>query len=365
MEPHGKGRKGILIVGEAPGEQEDRDGIQFTGKTGKTLQRVLASHDIDMRKDCWTTNANICRPPNNETPNDKLIGYCRPTLIKTIQELNPTVIILLGGNAVKSLIGKYWRRSIGGITRWRGWRIPHRDLNTWICPTFHPSYIEHMDNRVVSRMFSQDLQAAVALNERPYAERPNDEIKIIIDADKATRWLHRIKDGDTIAFDFESNPLKPDRDGSYIVSCSVCKNGIWTIAFPWYGSVVAAMKRILKNPKIKKIGSNIKHEHRWCKRILDIEVKGWYLDTMLMAHTLDSRGKITSLKFQAFVRLGVNDYSAHIEPYLETKGGNEWNKIKQIDLPSLLQYNGYDSLYEYQVAMYQLEEIENGANSAN
>jgi uracil-DNA glycosylase family 4 len=361
MKPHGKGRKGILIVGEAPGENEDEEGIQFVGKTGKELERVLKSHGVDMREDCWTTNAVICHPNKNATPDDKQISYCRPNLTNTIHELKPKVIILLGAVPTKSLIGKYWKKSIGGITKWAGWKIPHQELNAWICPTFHPSYIMRMDNRVLNRQFSEHLQNACKLDDRPWHDPPNDEskIKIIYDPDEAVKWLDKIEDGDTIAFDFESDRLKPDHPKSQIVCCSVCCNGKWTISFPWCGAVIAKMELILRNRKIKKIGSNIKHEHRWYLARLGMRVRGWFHDTMLMGHVLDSRPGITSIKFQAFVRLGIKDYSGHIQEYLEARGGNEQNKVKQVDPRTLLLYCGFDSYYEYLVAMDQRKEIEN------
>src|SRR5262245_43419820 len=68
MEVYGKGKNGILIVGEAPGANEDEQGIPFVGKAGRYLRGILHGLDVNMRNDCWLTNSLICRPPNNATP---------------------------------------------------------------------------------------------------------------------------------------------------------------------------------------------------------------------------------------------------------------------------------------------------------
>lgn len=120
MEPSGAGRKRILILAEAPGETEDAKGIQLCGKSGTYLSDTLKGLGVSMRKDCWLTNAIICRPPDNETPDDKKIEWCRPNLTKTIKELQPDIIIPLGGVAVKSLIGSIWKEDVGPISRWVG-----------------------------------------------------------------------------------------------------------------------------------------------------------------------------------------------------------------------------------------------------
>src|SRR6185503_19587936 len=78
MAPYGKGKRGVLIVGEAPGQSEDERGRPFVGKSGQFLRGTLEGLGFDMDRYAWTTNALICRPPNNQTPDNKRISYCRP-----------------------------------------------------------------------------------------------------------------------------------------------------------------------------------------------------------------------------------------------------------------------------------------------
>jgi hypothetical protein len=103
------------------------------------------------------------------------------------------------------------------------------------------------------------------------------------------------------------------------------------------------------------VTGNCKFEDRWSKRILGVDVKGWWHDTMLAAHVLDNRGGISSIKFQAFVLLGQPDYDSSIKEYLKSRdpGGYGLNRVKQAPIKPLLQYCGMDSLLEYLVAKKQ------------
>ena len=104
MKISGDGEKGILIIGETPGSSEDRLDQHFVGKSGKYLSRILRSLKIDMRKDCWLTNALICRPETKDTPKPKIIEHCRPNVLQAIKELNPRIIILAGEGPFGSLM---------------------------------------------------------------------------------------------------------------------------------------------------------------------------------------------------------------------------------------------------------------------
>lgn len=355
MKPTGEGKRKILIVAEAPGATEDEKGVQLIGQSGKYLEDTLRKCGIEMRKDCWLTNAIICRPAENRTPDDKEIDYCRPNLFNTIEELKPEIIIPLGGTAVKSLIGGLWKDKVDAISRWVGWRIPVQKINTWVCPTYHPAFLLRGKDPVTEMYFTQHLKDAVSLPSRPWRNGPPDwksRIKVLFDPLQAAGSIRELsKHNPMIAFDYETNCLKPDNSTAKIISCSVhfdIGKGI-TIAFPWRDPVIDEVSHLLMNPKIKKIGSNIKFEERWTRAVLGHGVKGWHWDTMLAAHVLDNRTGITGLKFQAFVQLGQDSYDDHIKPFLYSGGSYKLNKINQLDMQEVLVYNGLDSLLEFKV----------------
>jgi uracil-DNA glycosylase len=362
MVPFGKGRRKILIVGEAPGHTEDEVGRPFVGKAGQYLRQRLRKFGINPDTDCLITNALICRPIDNKITDQRMIEYCRPNLLKTLQEFDPNVVILLGGPAHKSLLGHLWKENVGAVTRWVGWKIPCQRYNCWVCPTYHPSYLMRQDNVVLDRMFEQHLEAALELaDNKPWKQIPDYKSKVTVEYDPhtAAKLVRRvIKEGKPTAFDYETSALKPDGPNARIVCCSV-SNGAVTVAYPWQGEAITATKELIVSD-VPKIASNMKFEDRWTWKHLKCQVNNWDWDTMLAAHVLDNRPEITSIKFQAFVRLGVEPYNDHIAPYLESKepGGNSLNRIKEVDMNDLLVYCGLDSLLEWKVAKAQKEEME-------
>ena len=362
MAPTGKGLKKILIVADAPGEREDLQGIQLIGDSGKRLEGTLKKLGIDFWKDCWRTNAVICHPPKNETPSEDKIIACQPNLLKTIKELKPNVVILLGGIAVKSLLSVAWNvKEVEGIGTWAGFIIPCQNPNAWIIPTYHPSYLLRVNNPVLDRMFENHLSQAIKKsNRKPWKELPDYEkqVEIIIRPHQAKKAIQKVtRKGGMIAFDYETNCLKPEGEGPRIFSCSICHNGTRTFAYPWHGEAVEATSELLRS-SIQKIASNLKFEDRWTRSCLKHSVKNWLWDTMIAAHVLDNRPNITGIKFQSFVQLGAKSYNEHIEPFLKSKNNNKFNRIQEIDLDDLLLYNGLDSLYEYKVAMKQIKLFE-------
>lgn len=353
------GKRNILIVGEAPGADEDAQGMQFVGKTGTKLREVLESVGINMRQDCIITNALICRPPNNEIPNPKMVDWCRPNLINTIQKEKPDVIIPLGTNAVASLLGWTYKDKVGSITKWAGYQIPDQKINAWICPTFHPSYITRMDDAVLNRMFRNHLQGAkdVSGYGKPWSGKVDFSKKVepIKSPSEAARRIRSFPKKGRMAFDFETNMLKPEHHKSRIVCCSICFNGKKTIAFPWHGEAITETLKLLKNHRIAKYGYNIKFEQSWLIWHHKTRVANWRYDGNIGSHILDNGHEnrpITSLKFQSYVLFGMPAYDEHIRPFLESKGKGSYaeNRIQEVDLTELLIYCGIDSLLEYKVA---------------
>lgn len=365
MEPSGKYKKQIMILAEAPGKDEDDQGKQLVGNSGHELMRILYKHGIDMRRDCVLENSLRCRPPDNKIKNKKSIAYCRPNVINTIEEYNPVVIIVLGGVAVQSLLGWLWKEDIGGINRWAGFQIPNQRLNAWICPTFHPAYLLREKSPVLDKRFEEHLEAAVSHKHRPWEEKPDYEkkIQIVYNVSDVPRILERYKEG-ILSFDYETNMLKPDSQKARIVCCSFCWQGKETVAFPWHGEAIKATRKLLERRTIRLTAANLPFEDRWTRAKLGLEIGDrWLHDSVNGAHVIYNASKIravTSLKFQAFALLGIEPYDDHIKPFLKAKGGNGVNRIDQVDLKSLLLYNGLDSLFEFQVAKKQMKILKRG-----
>lgn len=360
MPPSGKGRRPLLFVAEAPGEQEDEEGTQLVGKSGQYLRKVLRSLDVEL-DDCVKTNAVICRPPGNEIK-PLYIDCCRPNLLRTLKEKEPRVVVLLGGSSVRSLIPTEREDSVGAIARWVGWRIPSFEHQTWICPTYHPAYVLRMDDPVLHLLFKQHLRRAVKLERRPVRGANLDDLKKkveVITSPRAGRARLRdlVRMKGVMAFDYEANRIKPDHPKAELVSVSFSFEGEDTFAMLLHDSHYPLLSRVLKNPDLLKIASNIKNEERWTRRKLGHGVKSWYWDTMLSAHHLDNRSGISSLKFQAFIHLGIADYDIVTSHYFEQTDAEGFNRIKDCPVEDLLVYNGLDSLLEVMVARRQRKEL--------
>lgn len=359
--PHsGRGRRRVLIVGEAPGEYEDKHGEPFVGKSGQFLHRHLEELDVNPERDCWFYNSLACRPPGNKVKNKKWIEYCRPNVLNKIEELKPDIIILLGLTAVKSLIGYVWKENVGEMARWLGWKIPLQKYNCWVCPTWHPSFLLRREDDLMDRFFAQHLKAAFELEGKPWGDAPDykDRVTVIYDQDTAADIIRTMSKGDrAVAYDYETNMLKPDSPKGYVKCCSL-SDGKLTIAFPWTGRPVAAMKEFVRS-KVRKIASNMKFEDRWTRAKLGLETRNWYHCTMTGAHILDNRPGITSIKFQSFALLGQEVYNAHVEPFLKSKeqGGYEENNVRNCGMGELMTYCGLDSLLEWEVAKRQRKEL--------
>ncbi len=352
----GRGRGKVLVVAEAPGAVEDRRGEQLVGDSGQLFRDELELLGWDLDEDCWKTNSIICRPPVNEIK-DKYIIACRPNLNKTIEELKPDVILLLGESAVKSLISQEWTESIGKIGRWVGWQIPSHKWNAWLCPTWHPAYLLRREKDEILRLwFRNHLKAALGLEGKPWEKVPDweNEIGIFWEPDETAGMIECLSGIDEpVSFDYETDRLKPDHRDSKIVCCAV-SSGVNTITYKWEGEAKKATGELLRS-KTPKYGWNIKFENKWTKKEFGHGVRNWVWDGMIASHVLDNRPGITSAKFQAYVQLGQPTYDDVISPYLKAKGGNDKNRIDEVGDNELLKYCGMDALLEWKLAEKQME----------
>lgn len=132
---------GLMLIGEAPGADEDRLGKPFVGVSGRLIDRMLASIGLGRERDFYVTNILPFRPPGNRTPTDAEIALFLPFVLRHIELAAPHVLVLLGGTAAKALL-----RSREGITRLRGrWHevAPRGDAAPSLpaLATLHPAYL--------------------------------------------------------------------------------------------------------------------------------------------------------------------------------------------------------------------------------
>lgn len=376
----GEGRLKILIIAEAPGKNEDDLGIQLIGDAGTFLREHLNHRGLDLDKDFWKTNACVCRPftkkggvEKNRAPKRKELKLCRQNYLDFIDKNKPKMIWLMGKSAIESYYMEKFSDEEGTDltpSRWRALCIPDSYSNAWVVPLFHPSFAmknEH-DNLTFSQ-YNRDLDFAISCLDRqpPTFYNPYDKVKIIKDFDKVKLFLEDLikVPADEFAFDYETTGIKPFNKGHKIACASLCDFEDGAYSFPLQHPCFTKNQQkilcdlwcqVLEGPS-KKIAQNLKFEDVWSQRILGSPVSHWESCTMNASHILDNRGSFTGLKFQAFIRWGVDDYDKTTRQYLKSKKGSEFNKVFEAPLDDLLLYNGIDSLLTLKLHHEQMKEM--------
>src|SRR5512141_3414063 len=134
----------LLIIGEAPGPEENIRGKPFVGRAGQMLDKVLESANFNPEQDVYITNSVFRMPPGEDgkpfrKPTDAEVDYYRPFVFEFIRLIDPRVILLTGNVACQSVIKKT------GITTLRGqWTQMN---NSWVMPIYHPSYLLRNQSR--------------------------------------------------------------------------------------------------------------------------------------------------------------------------------------------------------------------------
>ena len=148
----------LMIVGEAPGTEEDRQGKPFVGRSGQLLDQILKSVGFDSENDVFITNSVFRLPPGDDgkplrKPTSDEIAYYKPYLLEIIRLVDPLMMLLTGNVATESLLGQT------GITRLRGqwFQVDGR----WAMPIFHPAYLLRNPSRepgTPKALMWQDIQ---------------------------------------------------------------------------------------------------------------------------------------------------------------------------------------------------------------
>ena len=156
----------LMLIGEAPGKNEDEQGLPFVGRSGALLDQLLA--DIKLtRDDVYITNVVKCRPPENRDPTPTEVATCGDFLSRQIELVNPRVIVTLGKFAMA--------RWFSGMTisRIRGQAISESDR--WIMPVFHPAYVLRTRLTNLPLIKADFAQIANLLETRPSRESAETE----------------------------------------------------------------------------------------------------------------------------------------------------------------------------------------------
>jgi uracil-DNA glycosylase len=143
----------LMFVGEAPGADEDQQGVPFVGRAGQLLTKIIEAIALT-RDDVYIANVIKCRPPLNRNPEQDEVDICEPFLFQQIDIIRPKVIVALGTFAARALL-----RTLDPISRLRGRVFDYRGAK--LIPTFHPAYL--LRNPASKREVWEDMKLVRSL----------------------------------------------------------------------------------------------------------------------------------------------------------------------------------------------------------
>lgn len=268
---------GLLVVGEAPGRNEDASGKPFIGASGNLLRQTMG--------DRWTgpvlvDNALRCAP-GNTTIRPKMLNECRGYLSSTIRDAQPTRIICLGARAAFAVAG----RSVAPFSARRAYTF--MSDGTPVIFVLHPAAA--LRNRFIRQWFVDDLQWALSTKLR--VPDFGASAVVVSSAAEADACLDVARRAPWSSFDVETSG-EMWRESFEIISVAVCPQGSAN-AFVWGGAALkdAATReplfRWLHDKSAEKIGQNVKYDQLACRDALGIEVRGVVGDTRLWRKLLE------------------------------------------------------------------------------
>jgi len=377
MEPYGEGKLRIAIVGEAPGEEEDKQGIPLRGSTGKLLKGEFVKEGVKLDEDCIILNVAQCRPPDNRTPTVSELQACWPRVEKQLKEFRPELIFAFGTPAISQIL----RDSpfSPNATNMHGRVVPNAYWNSYVACSYHPSFFQHREGRD-QHMLREAIRAGLdkweagAYEEEDYILDPDKYwlVEDVNDVENLLRETNRL-----CAFDYETTgtspyELKADKESRRGFQTTQ-KPEILTAAFAtglnesfciplehpqsrWTDDererVRQAVIRWLLSD-CPKIIQNWQFEELWSWVKYGVRIKNVVCDTMVREHIIDNRTGVCGQGFQSYVRYGV-----------VYKDMVDITMLAQTPLDLVAKYNSLDVRYLYQWKHGQDKQMTEGLTKA-
>lgn len=363
MKPYGTKTPIIYILGESPGETEDKRGRPFVGKAGRILHARIPDHWQDHLR--WN-NCVRTRPPNNRTPTPTELECCRPSIEQDLMATKPRAIFGFGG------VPLHWAIKQSGILKWNGRRIPIRvgDHACWYFAMMHPSFIAHQ-RRFEPRneqeygceeefAFALDLERAFDIvddlpDPEPYTrEMALEGLEIITghggwdDVDRVQNFLDDAAREPFVGFDYETRRLRPFHDDAKLLSVAIAmRDHSMAIALGhddagWTDAQLDEIEWLLAdfiyNAPCRKIAHHLPFELEWTGVYFGREAirAGEWEDTESQAYILDERQGALSLEFLCMQRFGID---------IKAINNTDRNNLDKTPLDTVLEYNALDAKF--------------------
>ena len=283
----------VVLIGEAPGANEDRRGIPFIGESGQILRTELKRHGLIHKT--YITNLVKCRPPNNRTPTAAEIKACKPYLEKELSTLCPQVVVTAGVPATKTLF-----RGKAKIGQFHG-EIIETDKHPFIgFPIFHPAYTLRDPSKLPA--FKDDIARLARLLEGGL--RDDTVTWTVVRKGNLDQFIAEFEEAEEFAFDCETSGLFPFDPAGYVTAIAIAlEERTWVIPghmHPDYqqfshspfahGNALKLLMQLLfyiaRRDHKRTYAQNGKFDNKWMR----IQFGGSFrltFDTMLAHHLLD------------------------------------------------------------------------------
>jgi uracil-DNA glycosylase family 4 len=363
MEMSGLGKLGIFIAGQSPGKEEDKQGKQFRGTSGREIRTAVERVGFNFDRDFYVQNAFRCHPKIKKANWQMEVKNCHPLFMKDIRAVCPWLVVACGKEAIQAALGDFYNLA---VAQYQSLLIPMVEDNYWVYCTNHPAALIY-GGRGKSKyewVFRYDWEQVKRLNE----ERPAlasemkkhwemDNYRVVNNFDEALAELKGLYHRNFYR-DYENYPLKPYNRDSEVLCFSAAyktRGGIRVFSVPWkagYWSfkqrqkLLGVYKQALENPNTTKMAHHHKHELQW-DNFLGIDTKGHLECTQIRQHLLREAAKTTGLKFQVFVRWGCR-YDDALEPFK--------TDMRKAPEPDIYIYNCHDSRFGLKLWMEQEKE---------
>lgn len=371
MEATGSEEPWIYVLGEAPGKEEDDEGRQFVGKSGRLLRGELSQ---DIVANIRWNNGVQCRPPKNRDPTEVELECCRLRIRSDIERTRPPIIWGMGNIPLR-----WATRQTDGITKWRGRRVPVRigEHVCWFFPMLHPSFILHMEGNPQLYeqqlfVFQLDIRNAIDAMDaglpEPVVYTREDALANVVpltSADDVVAVLDRLREqGGVHGLDLETVNTRPYGEDSCILTAAISDEDR-SFAFPLYHRecpwsekelqrVERAFIAYLTSPNCTKVQfSPLEMEflaYFYGQQCIDTP----WVDAQGQAFLIDGRAGTLSLDFLCYQHFGVN---------IKAINNLDVTKLDETPLDRVLLYNGMDAkfhrgLFEKQDAIIAARELD-------
>lgn len=415
-----KGTNDILLLFGAPTKFEDDTGIPFQDNIMDWYKEKFDAIGIDFTA-CSKAHITGCYAKDSKALT-KYQKKCDNRVVDFIKEVKPKLIIAFGSDTLNLTVAKDYTRDVSNSVRWRGFLMPYRAYGfpTWLMTTFDfsevclqdcftniiknkeakehklittPKEIEeavsfHSSYKIAHRLFLTDIRNAVIGYKKPIPEDPAKKIPIHVlkEKDEIIQYLRKTYDylkenkNAIMTIDLETNGLKCyDADKKIYSGAIYADPTLGAFSFPLnpvYATtkynknddipkadedIVTELKHIAElNPRI--CGANFKFDLCFLAVCLGVKLEHVVWDTVVVAHLLDPRDGITSLKFQTYILFsiayeeGIHDYLKSSDEDKDKYGTNALNDIFNAPIDDVLYYNALDVVYTYSVMKEQYKQ---------